>query len=122
MCISIDYSQRFTRHIQTSENLLICAPTGAGKTNVAMLSVLQCMACHMEDGVILPDKFKIIYVCPMKALAAEITSKFGNRLRPLGIRVAELTGDTQMSKAELARTQMLVVTRKMGRNHPQTRW
>ncbi|CAN0236181.1 unnamed protein product, partial [Laminaria digitata] len=26
---------------RTSENLLVCAPTGAGKTNVAMLSLLQ---------------------------------------------------------------------------------
>lgn len=26
---------------KTSENLLVCAPTGAGKTNVAMLSLLQ---------------------------------------------------------------------------------
>jgi activating signal cointegrator complex subunit 3 len=103
-------SKVYKTAFETSENLLICAPTGAGKTNVAMLSVLHCMASHMEDGVILPDKFKIIYVCPMKALAAEITSKFGSRLRPLGIRVAELTGDTQMSKTEIARTQMLVVT------------
>lgn len=26
---------------RTSENLLVCAPTGAGKTNVAMLTLLQ---------------------------------------------------------------------------------
>ena len=103
-------SKVFKTTFETSENLLICAPTGAGKTNVAMLSVLQCMASHMEDGVIVPENFKIVYVCPMKALAAEITAKFGKRLRPLGIRVAELTGDTQMSKTEIARTQMLVVT------------
>ena len=26
---------------RTNENLLVCAPTGAGKTNVAMLCILQ---------------------------------------------------------------------------------
>ena len=27
--------------LYTSENILMCAPTGAGKTNVAMLTILQ---------------------------------------------------------------------------------
>ena len=30
----------------TSENILMCAPTGAGKTNVAMLTILQEVSCH----------------------------------------------------------------------------
>ena len=103
-------SKVYNSAFNTSENLLICAPTGAGKTNVAMLSVLQCLAEHMEDGVIVADQIKIIYVCPMKALASEITDKFGSRLRPLGLNVKELTGDTQLSKTEIDKTHMLVVT------------
>jgi activating signal cointegrator complex subunit 3 len=103
-------SQVYNSAFNTSENLLICAPTGAGKTNVAMLSVLQCLSNHMEDGVIMADQFKMIYVCPMKALASEITDKFGRRLRPLGLNVKELTGDTQLSKNEIDKTHMLVVT------------
>ena len=27
--------------MQTEENLLICAPTGAGKTNVALLAIMH---------------------------------------------------------------------------------
>jgi len=103
-------SKVYDSAFNTSENLLICAPTGAGKTNVAMLSVLQCLSDHMEDGVIMADQFKVIYVCPMKALASEITDKFGGRLRPLGLNVKELTGDTQLSKKEIEKTHMLVVT------------
>ncbi len=41
----------------------------------------------MVDGVLQRDKFKIIYVAPMKALAAEMTSSFGRRLAPLGLQV-----------------------------------
>ena len=103
-------SKVYDSAFNTSENLLICAPTGAGKTNVAMLSVLQCLSEHMEDGVIMADQFKVIYVCPMKALASEVTDTFGRRLRPLGLNVKELTGDTQLSKAEIDKTHMLVVT------------
>ena len=35
----------------TPENILLCAPTGAGKTNVAMLTILQQIALHRNtDG------------------------------------------------------------------------
>lgn len=45
----------------------MCAPTGAGKTNVAMLAVLHEIGLHRrEDGSIDTSKFKIVYVAPMK--------------------------------------------------------
>lgn len=46
----------------------------------------------------------------MKALAAEMTKSFGNRLRPLGLTVRELTGDIQLTKSEILSTQMLITT------------
>lgn len=84
----------------TNENMLVCAPTGAGKTDVAMLTVLRALLQHMNpDGkTIALDDFKIVYVAPMKALAAEIVRKFGSRLSPLNVKVRELTGDMQLTK------------------------
>lgn len=46
----------------------------------------------------------------MKALAAEMTRSFSKRLNPLGLTVKELTGDMQLTKAEILETQMLVTT------------
>ena len=43
----------------SNENLLICAPTGAGKTNVAMLTVLHELKQHLSQGVIKKDEFKV---------------------------------------------------------------
>lgn len=94
----------------TNENLLICAPTGAGKTNVAMLTVINVIRTHTDQGVIHRDQFKIVYVAPMKALASEMTENFGKKLKPLGISVRELTGDMQLTKTEMQATQMLVTT------------
>lgn len=94
----------------SNENLLICAPTGAGKTNVAMLTIVRTIRAHTDQGVIHRDAFKIVYVAPMKALAAEMTSNFGKKLAPLGILVRELTGDMQLTKTEMAATQILVTT------------
>ncbi|VTJ78491.1 Hypothetical predicted protein [Marmota monax] len=100
----------FETAYNTNENMLICAPTGAGKTNIAMLTVLHEIRQHFQQGVIKKNEFKIVYVAPMKALAAEMTNYFSKRLEPLGIIVKELTGDMQLSKNEILRTQMLVTT------------
>lgn len=80
----------FETAYHTNENLLICAPTGAGKTNVAMLTILHCVEAHIENGVIQRDKFKIVYVAPMKALAAEMTAGFGKRCVAWAWRVSAI--------------------------------
>ncbi|KAI0068945.1 Sec63-domain-containing protein [Artomyces pyxidatus] len=101
----------------SNENILICAPTGAGKTDVAMLTILRVLDQHRNassseplSATIHRDDFKIIYVAPMKALASEIVRKLGKRLQWLSIRVRELTGDMQMTKVEIAETQIIVTT------------
>ncbi|KAI9802946.1 MAG: hypothetical protein M1825_002177 [Sarcosagium campestre] len=104
----------------TNENMLICAPTGAGKTDAAMLAILNTVARYSEPSPMQdPDAvdfeidtadFKIVYVAPMKALAAEITEKLGKRLAWLGVRVRELTGDMHLTKQEIMQTQIIVTT------------
>ena len=72
----------------------VCAPTGAGKTNIAMLALLQLINSHRDPvtGVIDKTAVKAVYIAPMKALAQEVVSKFSERLKPLGIIVREYTG------------------------------
>ncbi|KYB27053.1 activating signal cointegrator 1 complex subunit 3 [Tribolium castaneum] len=103
-------SEVFPVAYNTNENMLICAPTGAGKTNIALLAIVHQIKAHMEGGLIRKDDFKIVYVCPMKALATEMVSNFSKKLAPVGIVVKELTGDMQLTKKEIAETQMLVTT------------
>lgn len=91
----------------SSENLLVCAPTGAGKTNVALLTIFREL---VEVKRREKRSFKVVYVAPMKALAAEVTEKFGKRLEPLDLRVREFTGDMSLSRAETMATHVLVTT------------
>ncbi|RMZ80202.1 hypothetical protein DV737_g3117, partial [Chaetothyriales sp. CBS 132003] len=93
-------------------NMLVCAPTGSGKTNVAMLAMLREIGKHRnpDTGEIMLDDFKIIYVAPLKALVQEQVGNFGARLKPLGITVSELTGDRQLTKQQIADTQIIVTT------------
>lgn len=49
-----------------------------------MITVLREIGLNMQYGVIQKADFKIVYVAPMKALAAEVTANFGKRLEALG--------------------------------------
>ena len=105
---------------KTSENMLICAPTGAGKTDAALLAMLNAIGHNISpspieepdatDFIVKSEDFKIIYVAPMKALAAEITEKLGKRLAWLGINAREFTGDMHLTKKEIVQTQIIVTT------------
>ncbi|KDN49983.1 hypothetical protein RSAG8_01319, partial [Rhizoctonia solani AG-8 WAC10335] len=68
--------------------ILLCAPTGAGKTNVAMLTVLNELAKSRDEE----------------------TGTFAKRLQPFGVKVGELTGDSQLTKQQISETQIIVTT------------
>ncbi|KAJ1945879.1 activating signal cointegrator 1 complex subunit 3, partial [Linderina macrospora] len=109
----------------TNENILLSAPTGAGKTDVALLTILRTISQYCSPSpadldwhdisrkpefVVAKSDFKIVYVAPMKALAAEVVEKYQSRLKWLGIQCRELTGDMQLTKAEVDATQIIVTT------------
>jgi antiviral helicase SLH1 len=54
----------FDHAYNTSDNMLVCAPTGAGKTNIATLTMLQAIKQVKNE-----EDVKIVYISPMKALA-----------------------------------------------------
>lgn len=97
--------------LESDENLLLCAPTGAGKTNVALLCMMREIGKHINaDGTINVDEFKIIYVAPMRSLVQEMVGNFGRRLETYNITVSELTGDHQLTREQIAATQVIVCT------------
>jgi pre-mRNA-splicing helicase BRR2 len=69
-------SKCFPTAFQDDGNMLICAPTGSGKTNVAMLTILREIGKHRDEatGAIDLDAFKIVYISPLKALVSTFTS------------------------------------------------
>ena len=109
--LNIMQSQCYETAFNSSENILLAAPTGAGKTNVAMLAILREIGCHLnKDGKIRLDEFKCVYIAPMKSLVREVKIRFNKRLSIYGIKVDELSGDQQLSKEKIAETQIIVTT------------
>lgn len=105
-------SKCFPEAFNGDGNMLICAPTGSGKTNVAMLTILREIGKNRnpETGEINLDTFKMVYIAPLKALVQEQVGNFGSRLKQYGILVSELTGDRQLTKQQIADTQIIVTT------------
>jgi len=104
-------SKIFEAAFRSTENLLVCAPTGAGKTNIALLTIMHQVGIYTKaDGTINTDAFKVIYIAPMKALVAEIVGNFSLRLKPYGLVVRELTGDVHLTKVEIDSAQVIVTT------------
>ncbi|KAJ6676495.1 ATP-DEPENDENT RNA AND DNA HELICASE [Salix viminalis] len=94
-----------------ADNVLLCAPTGAGKTNVAVLTILQQIALNRNpDGSFNNNNYKIVYVAPMKALVAEVVGNLSNRLQEYGVQVKELSGDKSMTRQQIEETQIIVTT------------
>eukprot|EP00371_Babesia_bovis_P000158 XP_001608805.1 helicase [Babesia bovis T2Bo] len=100
-------SMVYNTAFKTSQNMLISAPTGCGKTNVALLCALQNFESYFNGG---EKNTKVVYVAPMKALASEVTGKFSKSLVDLGLRVREVTGDTQVPTSELGSIDVLITT------------
>lgn len=50
----------FDAAYNTNENLLVCAPTGAGKTNVALLTIIHQIKQHIRNNEIHKNEFKVI--------------------------------------------------------------
>ena len=63
-----------------------------------------------RDGSIDRNKFKIIYIAPMKALVAEMVGNFTKRLESYNLTIRELTGDMQLTKQQIEETQIIVAT------------
>lgn len=106
----------FETAYKSNKNMLVAAPTGAGKTNVAMMAVLNELRNHFKSGTTemidrnCSEKLKIIYIAPMKSLATEQTDLFNTRLKSLGIKTRELTGDMSMTEREISQTHIIVTT------------
>ncbi|KAF3590456.1 hypothetical protein DY000_02024829 [Brassica cretica] len=82
-----------------ADNILLCAPTGAGKTNVVMLTIVQQIKRNRnDDGTFNNGNYKVVYVVPMKALVAEVVSNLSNRLKDYG--VTELTCSDTIKECE----------------------
>ncbi|EGO54185.1 hypothetical protein NEUTE1DRAFT_103645 [Neurospora tetrasperma FGSC 2508] len=79
----------------STDNVVISAPTGSGKTAILELAICK---LALDRG---NENFKIVYQAPTKALCSEKARDWEKKFSHMGLKCAELTGDT--SQAEMRR-------------------
>ncbi|KAH8902124.1 P-loop containing nucleoside triphosphate hydrolase protein [Coniochaeta sp. PMI_546] len=89
----------------SSDNLVVSAPTGSGKTAVLELAICKIVA---DRG---PENIKIVYQAPTKALCSEKARDWTEKFKCLNLHCAELTGDTsQAEMRNVGRASIIVTT------------
>ncbi|MAG21914.1 MAG: hypothetical protein CL943_01230 [Candidatus Diapherotrites archaeon] len=84
------------------KNLVVAAPTASGKTIMAEIGALHS---------ILQNKRKVIYTCPLRALASEHYDDWKKKYsKQFGIRMAVSTGDFDSSSKYLSRYDIVFTT------------
>ena len=104
-------TKTFQYAFKSSKNMLVSAPTGAGKTIIALMTILGLFEKNKNiQNEINFKKIKIIYIAPMKALVSEIVATFKKRLNYLGVNICEFTGDVHLTSSEFMKNCLIVTT------------
>lgn len=95
-----DFQKEACEHINNNKSVVVCAPTGAGKTVIAEHAIHRAI----EEGQ------RVFYTTPLKALSNQ---KYGDFSSKYGINnVGLLTGDTSINRD----AQIVVMTTEVFRN------
>lgn len=73
-----------------ARDLVVALPTSAGKTRIAELSILACLA----------QRRRTVYVTPLRALSAQTEQVLTKTFSPLGVRVSSLYGSAGISEVD----------------------
>ncbi|WP_236621180.1 DEAD/DEAH box helicase [Rhodopirellula sallentina] len=79
------------RVVDTEDDLVIALPTSAGKTRIAELCILRCLA----------DGLRVVYVTPLRALSAQVEHGLARTFRPLGFSVTSVYGASGIANADI---------------------
>ena len=95
-----DFQEEALFHINNGKSVVVCAPTGAGKTCIAQMAIHKAL----KEGT------RIFYTTPLKALSNQKFMDFGAKYGE--DKVGLLTGDTSINR----NAQIVVMTTEVFRN------
>ncbi|AIB10049.1 U5 small nuclear ribonucleoprotein 200kDa subunit (nucleomorph) [Lotharella oceanica] len=98
--------------INSNSNILLCAPTGSGKTLVAFLCTLKVLILlknlvFKEITIYSPSVF---YLAPMKALIKEITKKMKHIFQNFEVEIIDVTTDKKITKNDFKNKFVVITT------------
>ncbi len=88
-----DYQKRSFKKVLNGKDVLIVAPTGSGKTEAAVIPILQELLRDKDKKGI-----KVLYITPLRALNRDMLRRLEGLAKKLGISIDVRHGDTSESK------------------------
>jgi ATP-dependent DNA helicase HFM1/MER3 len=88
----------------SNDNVVVAAPTGSGKTAILELAICK-LALNRGN-----ENFKIVYQAPTKALCSEKARDWEKKFSHMGLKCAELTGDTSQVEMRRVGDASIIVT------------
>ncbi len=79
------------RAVDPDDDLVVALPTSAGKTRIAELCILRCLA----------EEKRVVYVTPLRALSAQVEKTLAKTFRPLGVSTTALYGSSGVAVTDI---------------------
>uniref|UniRef100_A0A0N7ZA09 DNA 3'-5' helicase n=2 Tax=Scylla olivacea TaxID=85551 RepID=A0A0N7ZA09_SCYOL len=109
---NIVQSTVFPDVFESDRSVVVSAPTGSGKTVVMELALVRLLitrdSCPPSDHP--PQPARVVYMAPMKALVTERYLDWRQRLAPLNLTCAEITGDTEHDDITVIKNSQVILT------------
>lgn len=80
-----------TRVVDETDSLVVALPTSSGKTRIAELCILKCLAGGR----------RVVYVTPLRALSAQVEVTLGRTFRRLGFSVTSVYGASGLGACDV---------------------
>lgn len=97
-------SKCFDQIFKTNNNFVLASPTGSGKTAILELAICRAVATNLTD------QYKVVYQAPTKALCSERRQDWSKKFAQIGLRCAELTGDSDASDLCNVQSANIIIT------------
>jgi ATP-dependent DNA helicase HFM1/MER3 len=97
-------SRCFDRVFKSDNNFVMSSPTGSGKTAILELAICRAVATNSTG------QYKVVYQAPTKALCSERQRDWDKKFTQLGLKCAELTGDSDASDLRNVQSANIIIT------------
>lgn len=102
--LNVVQSKCFERVFRSDDNFVLASPTGSGKTIILELAICRLMATNTID------QYKVVYQAPTKALCSERKRDWERKFYQIGLKCAELTGDSDATDLRNVQKATIIIT------------
>ncbi|KAJ4381624.1 ATP-dependent DNA helicase MER3 [Didymella sp. IMI 355093] len=97
-------SKCFDQVFKSDNNFVLSSPTGSGKTAILELAICRAVASNSTG------QYKVVYQAPTKALCSERQRDWDRKFTQIGLKCAELTGDSDGSDLRNVQSANIIIT------------